>query len=65
MKSLKEQGVETAEVEVRLKNELEYWRTDRNAIHAAKVAAERFEIENRNLQREMLSIQVLEFSYFF
>ena len=58
LKSLKEQGVDTAEVETRLNAELDEWRTDRNAINAAKVAAERFEIENRNLQREMLSIQV-------
>ena len=58
LKSLKEQGVETAEVESRLKSELDEWRTDRNTLHQAKVAANRFEVENRNLQREMLSLQV-------
>ena len=57
------QGVEVSEVEERLKAELEEWRTDRSQLHQSKVAAARFEVENRNLQREMLSLQVCSFKY--
>ena len=44
-----------------LKAELLEWRTDRKAIHTAKEAQERFENENRTLQREILTLQVNNF----
>ena len=58
LNNLKSAGIDITDVEAKMQAEIDEWRTDRNELHRAHEKAKRLELENTNLRRDNLALQV-------
>ena len=63
LNNLKSAGFDITGVEAKMQKEIDEWQTDRNSLHVAHEKAKRLELENTNLRRDNLALQV--FNKFF
>ena len=59
LNNLKSAGIDITDVEAKMQAEIDEWQTDRNELHRAREKAKRLELENTNLRRDNLALQVI------